>query len=188
MEEQKTYQVEASGFCQDGVKTIAEAEELVRSIIAFRKKAWVYDSDGILVAQAHANGDQLFWDVHPIAITEEPKLDGGVAMARLRLIGGGARRTFVSLEDKIKAISSIYVRSVPTKEVLGPLYVRAGKDLPKNTSIVLANWRKAIQDKLDADDEYTISLCKQFGVVVEEEGEPSPKPTKKKAAKKETAA
>ncbi len=99
-------------------------------------------------------------------------------MPKYRLIGGGVRRTFVSLEDKVKAISEIYVKGKPPKEVLGPLYTRADRELPKNTSIVLSNWRKSVQDKLDAEDEFTISLCKQFGVV--EEGEA---PTRKRRGK-----
>ena len=91
-------------------------------------------------------------------------------MPKYRLIGGGARRTFVSLEDKIKAIADIYVKGRPAKDVLKPLYENADRDLPKNTSIILANWRKSIQDKLDASDSYTIELCKNYGVI--EEGEP----------------
>ncbi len=91
-------------------------------------------------------------------------------MAKYRLIGGGARRSFVSLEDKVKAIADIYAKGKPPKEVLGPLYERADRDLPKNTSIILANWRKSIQDKLDAEDSFTINLCKTYGVI--EEGEP----------------
>ncbi len=91
-------------------------------------------------------------------------------MPKFRLIGGGGRRTFVSLEDKVKAIADIYLRQKPTKDVLAPLYEKADRELPKNTSIILANWRKSIQDKLDAQDEYTIGLCKQYSVI--EEGEP----------------
>ncbi len=91
-------------------------------------------------------------------------------MPKFRLIGGGARRSFVSAEDKVKAIAEIYAKGKPPKEVLSPLYERADRDLPKNTSIILANWRKSIQDKLDAADGYTIELCKNYGVI--EEGEP----------------
>jgi hypothetical protein len=91
-------------------------------------------------------------------------------MPKYRLIGGGARRSFVSLEDKVKSIAEIYLKSKAAKDVLKPLYERADRDLPKNTSIILANWRKSIQDKLDNEDTYTIELCKQYGVI--EEGEP----------------
>ena len=91
-------------------------------------------------------------------------------MPRYRLIGGGGRRSFVSFENKIKAIADIYVKGKAAKDVLRPLYEGADKDLPKNTSIVLANWRKSIQDKLDAGDDFTIDLCKTYGVI--EEGEP----------------
>ena len=90
-------------------------------------------------------------------------------MPKYRLIGGGARRSFVSLEDKVKAIAEIYLKSKAAKDVLKPLYAQADKDLPKNTSVILANWRKSIQDKLDHEDTYTIELCKQYGVL--EEGE-----------------
>ena len=69
-------------------------------------------------------------------------------MPKYRLIGGSLR-SFVSL---------------------APLYERADRDLPKNLSIIITGWRKAIQGKLDAEDAHTIALCKQHGVV--EEGEP----------------
>jgi hypothetical protein len=93
-------------------------------------------------------------------------------MAHWRLIGGGQRRSFVSLEDKIKAIAEIYVKGKSPKEVLAPLYERAEREVPKNTSIVLTNWRKSIQDKLDADDQFTVDLCKTNGII--EEGEAPP--------------
>ncbi len=41
--------------------------------------------------------------------------------------------------------------------MLRPLYERADRDLPKNVSVVLAGWRKSIQDKLDAEDAATIA-------------------------------
>ena len=86
------------------------------------------------------------------------------------MIGGGARRSFVSIEDKVKSVAEINLKSKAAKDVLKPLYAQADRDLPKNTSIILANWRKSIQDKLDAGDSFTIDLCKTYGVI--EEGEP----------------
>jgi len=98
-------------------------------------------------------------------------------MGKWRLVGGGGRRTFVGFEDKVKAIADIYVKGKPPKEVLGPLYSNADRELPKNTSIVLANWRKSIQDKLDANDEFAINLCQTYKII--EEGE-APPPRKRK--------
>lgn len=90
-------------------------------------------------------------------------------MPKYRLIGG--RRSFVTLEEKVKAIAEIYVKRTPAKDVLRPLYERADRDLPKNLSIVLTGWRKSVQDKLDAEDAHTIALCTKHSVV--EEGEPA---------------
>ncbi len=95
-------------------------------------------------------------------------------MARFRLIGGGVRRSFVSLEDKVKAIGAIYMKGQPAREVLTPFYERVERELPKNTSIVLANWRKSIQDKLNAEDQFTINLCKTYGVIEAERKEVHP--------------
>jgi hypothetical protein len=92
-------------------------------------------------------------------------------MAKYRLIGGGGRRSFVTLENKVRAIAEIYLRGKAPRDVLRPLYESANRDLPRNTSIVLASWRKTIQDRLDAQDDLAISLCKQHGVI--EEGEPA---------------
>ena len=54
-------------------------------------------------------------------------------MPKYRLIGG-TRRSFVSMEEKVKAIADIYVKHTPAKDVLVPLYKRADRDLPKNLS------------------------------------------------------
>jgi hypothetical protein len=105
----------------------------------------------------------------------------GDSMPKYRLIGGGGRRSFVSLENKIKAIADIYAKGRPAKEVLGPYYSAAEKEVPKNTSIVLSNWRKTIQDKLDQEDEFVIGLCKTYGII--EEGAP-PEPVRRGASRK----
>jgi len=88
-------------------------------------------------------------------------------MGKYRLIGGGTRRSFISLEDKVKAIAEIYIRNVPPREAIAPLYEKASRELPKNTSIIVANWRKTIQDKLDAEDTQVVQLCKENGVIEE---------------------
>jgi hypothetical protein len=42
------------------------------------------------------------------------------------------------------------------------------------------HWRKSIQDKLDKDDQFTINLCKTYGVI--EEGEPDRRAPRKKSS------
>jgi hypothetical protein len=46
---------------------------------------------------------------------------------------------------------------------------RADRDLPKNLSSVLTDWRKGVQDTLDAEDAHTIALCNKHGVIEEDE-------------------
>ena len=75
------------------------------------------------------------------------------------------------MEEKVKALADIYVKHTPAKDVLAPLYKRADRDLPKNLSIVMTGWRKAVQDKLDAEDSHVIALCQKHSVI--EEGEPT---------------
>ena len=84
-----------------------------------------------------------------------------------RLISGRRGRAFVSLEDKIKAIHEIFVKERSKESVLGPIYKKAGKELPENTSVVVQNWKKSIQDRLDKDDPYTIRLCKEHQIIEE---------------------
>jgi hypothetical protein len=55
--------------------------------------------------------------------------------------------------------------------VLRPLHERTDREIPKNLSIVIGSWRKAIQDTLNAGDAHTIPLCQKHGVI--EEGEPA---------------
>lgn len=67
-------------------------------------------------------------------------------------------------------IAEIYGKHRPAKDVLRPLYARAGREAPKNVAVVLTSWRKAVQARLDDDDAAVIALCKQHGVI--EEAEP----------------
>ena len=96
-------------------------------------------------------------------------------MGRYRLIGGDSRRPFISWEEKVKAIQAVYCKGIPPRDVLGPIYKKLGRALPKNISIVIANWRKAIQEKLDCEDRQIVDICKQHGVI-EEQGISTRKP------------
>lgn len=124
-------------------------------------------------------------EVFPVS---EAPFDGGVRMGEWELIGGGQRRSFVSLEDKVKAIAEIYVRGRPVKDVLEPIYQKAEKEMPENISVIISNWRKSIQTKLDEKDEFTVNLCKAHGVIRQksaaEEEEEAPAPVKRGASRK----
>jgi hypothetical protein len=171
----EVFLVHASRFERE-VPTFMEAEELTRQLVYKGKRVEILKDD-LVMAKAREIDGLISWDIHPNGPRKE-RFNGGEAMAKWRLIGGGARRTFVGMEDKVKAIAEIYVKGRPPKDVLGPLYERAERELPKNTSIVMANWRKSIQDKLDKDDQFTINLCKTYGVI--EEGEPDRRAPRKK--------
>jgi hypothetical protein len=88
-------------------------------------------------------------------------------MRKFRLISVRRGRAFVPIEEKIRAVAEIFVKERARDEVLGPIYERAGRPLPENTSVVLQNWKRAIQDKLDRNDQYTIDLCQKFQIVEE---------------------
>ncbi|MBI4585161.1 MAG: hypothetical protein HY717_14205 [Planctomycetes bacterium] len=92
-------------------------------------------------------------------------------MPKYRIISGRRGRAFVNLEDKIRAIGEIFVKEKPKDEVLRPIYRKAGRTLPDNTSVVIQNWKKSIQDKLDRNDPNTIRLCKQHQIIEELPGE-----------------
>ena len=107
-------------------------------------------------------------------------------MARYRLISGSRGRAF-SIEDMIHAIAEIFLKRRPREGVLRPIYERAGRPLPDNTSVVIHNWKRSIQDKLDRNDQYTIDLCKKYHIVEEVTenvvGE-TPTPPRKKAQRR----
>lgn len=174
--EEEPFTVLASRFKRE-VEKFSDAEEIARCLAVQGKKVEILQ-DYVVIAKARPKEGYLVWDIHPSGPRKE-KLEGAFDMAKWRLIGGGARRTFVSLEDKVKAIADIYVKSKPVKDVLAPLYERADKELPKNTSIVMANWRKSVQLKLDAEDKFTIDLCKTYQVIEEGEAPPPRKRGKK---------
>ena len=88
-------------------------------------------------------------------------------MRKFRLISGRRGRAFVPIEEKIRAVSEIFVKERPRDAVLRPIYERAGRPLPENTSVVLQNWKRTIQDKLDRNDQYTIDLCQKYQIVEE---------------------
>jgi hypothetical protein len=91
-------------------------------------------------------------------------------MGKWRLIGSGTRRPIILIEDKVKAIADIYRCGQDPAAVLKAIYEKVERKLPKNPTLVVANWRKYVQDRLDEDDPAMIDLCKQHGVI--EEGEP----------------
>lgn len=113
----------------------------------------------------------------------------GGEMARYRLISGSRGRAFVSIEDKVCAIAEIFLKHRPRGDVLRPIYEKAGRPLPDNTSVVIHNWKRSIQDKLDRNDQYTIDLCKRYNIV-EEVGEEeagvgeTPRPPRKKTQRR----
>ncbi len=88
-------------------------------------------------------------------------------MPKYRIISGRRGRAFVTLEDKIRAIGDIFVKEKSKEEVLRPIYQKAGRVLPDNTSVVIQNWKKSIQDKLDRNDQNTIRLCRQHQIIEE---------------------
>jgi hypothetical protein len=65
-------------------------------------------------------------------------------MPRYRLISGRRGRAFVSMEDKIKAIAEIFLKERPKEQVLRPIYRKAGRELPENTSVYLVELLIAI--------------------------------------------
>lgn len=88
-------------------------------------------------------------------------------------------RSFVSLQDKVSALAEITLNHTPAKEVITPLYEKAGRKLPKTPTMIVSNWRKAIDKLLEAGDESVIALCQEAGIIEDSNGS-GKKPGKKK--------
>jgi hypothetical protein len=108
-------------------------------------------------------------------------------MPKFKIIGGRRGRAFLSLEQKIKALGDILVKQRPRDEILKEVYSKAGRELPENTSVVVQNWKKAVQDRLDRNDPYTIRLC-QENQIIEEASAEAVGPTRKRGRPRKSPA
>jgi len=95
----------------------------------------------------------------------------------------------------VKAIADVEIDKKPVAEALNPIYEKLDRPAPKSTASILSSWKKAIECKLEEEDQAVVDLCKKYrllAVVDDEDGAetpedpaPTPAPPKKRAAKTE---
>lgn len=95
-------------------------------------------------------------------------------MTRLVLIRS-SMRSLIPMAEKVEAVASREKDGRPIKEVVDAAYTKAGYKPPLKSAIAYANFRKAIQNAIDAGDEKVIGLCKEFDLLqAVEESENTP--------------
>lgn len=100
-------------------------------------------------------------------------------------IKSGRGRTYFSDEEKIEVLAAIE-EGTPAREAASKLYASKGKEVPKNVTMSISNWRKSLQRMVDDGDEELLKLCEEAGIAendpdYEPEEEPAKAPPKKKA-------